>query len=156
VIVKKDKCCGQNNCYNDASIITVKVTSLSTFPCEPTSPGFIFKNTEAEPAIAVGYNPKNSDNTIFVVCYQQDPYTRGGGCSADYMKISFDGGDTFEAPIALPNVLCFGGPYRRRSQPRVSLTRKGEILFTGVLFDINSDGTQCKIGVSIAKYSVIS
>ena len=93
---------------------------------------------------------------MVVVCYQQDRYTRGGGCSADYMKISFDGGDTFEAPIALPNVLCFGGPYRRTSNHRVGLTPEGEILFTGVPFDINPNGTQCKIGVSVTKYNVIS
>lgn len=143
--------------YNNYSLNTVKVTDVSTFPCTPTSTnpdtGIIIPNSEAEPYMAVGFNPVNSSKSMVVICYQQDRYNRGGGCSANYMKISLDGGLTFGNAIALPDVTCFGGQFERTTDPRVSITSKGEILFAGDPYN-NVNNYSC--GVSIAKYNVLT
>ena len=142
----------------NVSLNTVKVSSdKSPFTCpstsnDPIGSGAVFPNTEAEPDIAVGPNPTGSTLPMVVVCYQQDRYNHSGGCNADYMNISLDGGKTFGAPIPLPNVTCFGGPYERTSDPHVSITPNGEILFTGIPFNVVNN---CNSGVTVAKYNVI-
>jgi len=141
------------SCKHKVTVDTVKVTGESTFPCQPL-PGrdTVFRNTEAEPDIAVGYNPINPDKPMVVVCYQQDRYNHDGGCNSDYMRISYDGGETFNRdPIPLPTVLCFNGPYERASDPHVKITSQGEILFCAIPFNVVRNFAT---GVSIAKYNV--
>jgi len=143
----------------NVSLNTVKVSSdKSPFTCPPTSndpigSGAVFPNTVAEPDIAVGPNPTGSNLPMVVVCYQQDRYNHSGGCNSDYMNISLDGGNTFGKPIPLPSVTCFGGVYERISDPHISITSNGEILFTGIAFDVVNDMNS---GLTIAKYNVLS
>lgn len=166
---KSNKHC---NCHNDddggcqdqvGNVSNIQVSNLSPFPCIPTSTqnppegtGVVFPNSEAEPDIAVGFNPINPDVPMVVACWQQDRYNRNGGCNADYMRISLDGGATFGDFIPLPNVQCFGGPYERTSDPHVKITNKGEIYFTGTPFSPKGDGTFNGNGITVAKYNVVS
>ena len=149
---KCHKCCKHRHCH----IKTLQVSNLSPFPCPPTSndptgTGAVFPNTEATPNIAVGYNPINNAKPMVVICYQQDCYNLSGGCSANYMKISLDGGCTFGDPIALPNVTCYNGLYERTIYPHVAITSNGDILFAGIPYNIVAN---YQIGVTIAKYDV--
>jgi len=157
----KSSCCKKNKCstkYDEYTVDTTKVAELSSFKCLPTSnnpdtTGKVFPNSEAEPSIAIGFNPKNENIPMIVICYQQDRYNHGGGCSADFMKISFDGGETFEDPIALPDVTCYGGQFERTTDPHVAITTEGEILFCGDPYNIVNNNL---CGVSISKYNVLT
>jgi len=143
----------------NVSLNTVLLSSNKspfTFPPtsnDPLGSGAIFPNTEAEPSIAVGPNPTGSALPMVVVCHQQDRFNHNGGCCADYMHISLDGGSTFGAPIALPNVSCFGGAYERTSDPHVAISSNGTILFAGLPFDVVNDGNS---GVSVSQYDVLN
>jgi hypothetical protein len=148
----KDK---HRRCRHKHSLTQTKVTSLSPFPCPPTSndptgTGAVFPNTEAEPNIDVGVNPIGNDPMV-VVCYQQDRFNHLGGCNADYMKISLDDGKSFGDPIALRNVQCFGGPYERASDPHVAITANGDILFAGIPLNVVANQAS---GLTISKYDV--
>jgi len=152
----KHKRCHKHKHCHKCHMNTVQVSNLSPFPCPPTSndpngSGAVFSNSEAEPSIAVGYNPINEDKPMVVICYQQDRYNHGGGCNADYMKISLDGGHTFGDPIALPNVTCYEGLYERTSDPHVVITSNGDILFAGLPFNVVAN---FQSDVTIAKYDV--
>ena len=152
----KHKRCHKHKHCHKCHMNTVQVSNLSPFPCPPTSndpngSGAVFLNSEATPNIAVGYNPINEDKPMVVVCYQQDCYNLSGGCSANYMKISLDGGHTFGNAIALPNVICYGGQYERTSYPHVAITSNGDILFAGLPFNIIAN---FQTDITIAKYDV--
>ena len=115
------------------------ITGLSPFPCSPstnTPTSHPIINSEVEPSIDIAKVPHFG--TVTAAAWQQDRYSTGGGCNADYMRLSFDKGRTWGAFIPLPNVSCFGGPYERASDPHVRISRNGSVYFTGLGFNFSN------------------
>ena len=130
------------------------ITGLSPFPCAPTSntaTSHPILNSEVEPDLDVALNPASPlSPPIVVAAWQQDRYTRAGGANDIYMRVSMDGGATFGSMIPMRNVFCFGGPFERSSDPRVTISSNGIIYFVGLGFDHATDPN----AVSIARYDL--
>jgi len=142
--LKSDCKCHNKGRKGKYVVTSTQITDLSPFKCPPSSEtedSIVIKNAEVEPSIAVGPNPKCPDgDPIIVVGYQQDRYSRGGGCSANYIKISTDNGKSFGSPIPVPTVLCFDGKFERDTDPRVAVTGNGSIYAAGIPFDYLRSG----------------
>src|SRR3989475_570143 len=110
------------------------ITGLSPFPCAPTSntaTSHPLLNSEVEPDLDVALNPASPlSPPIVVAAWQQDRYTRAGGANDIYMRVSMDGGATFGSMIPMRNVFCFGGPFERSSDPRVTISSNGKLYFS--------------------------
>jgi len=129
----------------------VQITGLSPFPCTPSSATMTsnpIPNSEVEPSIDVANIPHFG--TVIAAAYQQDRYNSGGGCNADYMRLSFDKGHTWGEFIPLPNVFCFNGPYERASDPGVRISQNGSVYFTGLGFNF----TNILNAVTVARYDL--
>jgi hypothetical protein len=124
-----------------------RITGLSPFPCPPTSntpESHPIINSEVEPSIDVADIPHF--DTVVAAAWQQDRYTAGGGCSANYMRLSFDKGKHWGKMIPLPNVLCFNGPYERASDPQVRISNNGSVYFTGLGFNFSDAANAVTVG----------
>lgn len=127
------------------------ISGLSPFPCPPsseTSTSHPIPNSEVEPSIDVAKIPHFG--TVIAAAFQQDRYNTGGGCNADYMRLSFDKGKTWGEFIPLPNVFCFNGPYERASDPTVRISQNGSVYFTGLGFNF----TNISNAVTVARYDL--
>src|SRR2546425_10627507 len=126
----------------------------TSFPCAPTSntaTSHPLLNSEVERDLDVALNPASPlSPPIVVAAWQQDRYTRAGGANDIYMRVSMDGGATFGSMIPMRNVSCFGGPFERSSDPRVTISSNGIIYFVGLGFDHATDPN----AVSIARYDL--
>jgi hypothetical protein len=148
--------CAKSHKTHKMKIKNVQVTNLSDFPCEPTQndpDSHTIPNTELEPSIAVGPNPQGGSSPMVVIVNQVDRYTTAGGSSANGMKISLDGGQSFGPTIFLPNVKCFGGFYDRSTNSHVTIRNDGKILFVGLPFN-NVAGYES--GISVGLYNVLT
>src|SRR5437588_12950614 len=116
------------------------ITGLSPFPCAPTSntaSSHPILNSEVEPDLDIAPNPASPlSPPIVVATWQQDRYTRAGGATDIYMRVSMDGGATFGSMIPMRNVFCFGGPFEVSSIPGLPFLSNGLFFFVGLGFII--------------------
>lgn len=100
----------------------------------------IFRNSEAEPSLAV--NPINHNNII--IAYHQDRWSRSGGAAGLSIAYTFDGGVTW-TNTKLPSTRCGGGlpgsagDYERDSDPWVVFSSDGKAYIASLPFSIGEN-----------------
>jgi hypothetical protein len=118
----------------------VQVSGLSPFANNtadnvPGQPGINYLNSEVEPSLAV--DPTNPNH--LVAAWQQDRWSTTGARSL-VDAVSFNGGNTWTAPIVVPGIsLVSGGVTQRNSDPWLSIGTNGVVYLSGNPFDI-TDG----------------
>jgi hypothetical protein len=90
--------------------------------------GLVYRNIEIEPYVAV--NPLNPLNQIVVT--QQDRWSNGGS-RGTRGALTKDGGKTWTASVPVGVSPCDGGPYRRSSDPWVSVAPNGVVFFSSLV-----------------------
>ncbi len=100
----------------------------------------IFRNSEAEPSLAV--NPTNHNNII--IAYHQDRWSRSGGAAGLSIAYTIDGGVTW-TNTKLPSTRCGGGlpgsagDYERDSDPWVAFGSDGKAYIASLPFNIGQN-----------------
>lgn len=96
--------------------------------------GQVFPHSEVEPWIDV--NPADTENLVGI--WQQDRWSNGGARSL-VAGVSFDGGDSWTAPVIIPGISkCSGGIYDRSTDPWVSFSPNATVHQLALSFnDVN-------------------
>ena len=100
-------------------------------------PGTVYINSEVEPSLAV--DPTNSKH--MVAAWQQDRWSNTG-CRGIVTAVTFNGGNSWSTPAAVPGLtLVSGGTYQRSSDPWLSFATNGDLYLSSNPFDI-TDGNE--------------
>ncbi|SFS97986.1 sialidase family protein [Marininema halotolerans] len=125
----------------------IRVSGPSPFvTCTVGGPGRVYVNTAVEPYLATGPDPLNNNQNILVGMWQEDRWANGGahGLLASY---STDGGSTWNRSSIPPFSACVVPqlPYKRASDPWISIGPDGRVYATAVSLSIAPNGTQVQL-----------